>query len=177
MIFGPFQVVFTGVSQVSVPEGRRWMQRGPKHLIRFCTALGAGLALGTFTFGLVLLAVLPRGVGEFVLGDVWRAAYHLLPGAITSYLAGSMIVGASAGLRALGSADRSLRAQGITTALTVAVGGAGAAVAGAEGAVWGHALAVIVAAAVWWYRLVVATRGHQAQFEPKTGRSHARTDP
>jgi hypothetical protein len=66
--------------------------------------------------------------------------------------------GATAGLRALGLATRSLRA-GIFGAATFIIGCLiGAWLDGAAGSVYGSALATTVSALVWWRQLHVALR-------------------
>jgi hypothetical protein len=76
--------------------------------------------------------------------------------------AASFTTAATAGLRAMGVARRSLRAQ-LTGSTAYAIGGAvGAVVAGALGASWGVTIAQIFAALVWWHQLRSALAAHHA---------------
>jgi glycosyltransferase involved in cell wall biosynthesis/O-antigen/teichoic acid export membrane protein len=153
MLIGPFLVILFGVAQVAVPEARRAMARGSGHLLRFCLVTGLVLAGLSVLWGLVVMALLPRGLGQALLGEVWPGAQPLAPGVIVTVTAACFAVGATAGLRALGQSRRSLRAQLNTTWIYVVASCGGAWVAGAQGAVWGAALARIVASGVWWFEL------------------------
>lgn len=180
MLIGPFLVIFMGISQVAVPEGRRWLARGMPAFTRFCLLLSVGLSAAAVGYGLGVLLLLPLGVGDLILGSVWESAYLLAPGVIVSSMAGSFMVGASAGLRAMGQASRSLRAQTTVTVITVIGGGVGAAGWGAVGAVWGGAAASIAGAAVWWTHLLRGARDHARSAasdpRPRTERAVADTD-
>jgi hypothetical protein len=159
---GPFLVVFMGFSLVIIPEAGRILRRSPRHLRRFCLLVGGGLAVLGLAWGLVLLVALPRGLGEWLLGPIWRPTYPLvLP--LTISVGGACIsAGASAGLHALGAARRSLRAMIITSAAYLAFGLAGAFVGGAAGSMDGIAVATWAGAAAWWWQLHAGLReaGH-----------------
>ena len=71
-----------------------------------------------------------------------------------------MIAGATAGLHALGAAQRSLRAMLLASVVFVACGVVGAATRGALGTVIGAAVATWVGALLWWRELRVALRKH-----------------
>ncbi|MGW6245463.1 hypothetical protein ACWFR6_15160, partial [Streptomyces roseolus] len=68
--------------------------------------------------------------------------------------------GAAAGLRALGAARRSLRAQLFASSCYAAGGLGGAVAGGAVGSAWGVAAATLAGSAVWWLQLRSALRGH-----------------
>jgi Na+-driven multidrug efflux pump len=73
-------------------------------------------------------------------------------------IAACFTIGATAGLRALGQARRSLRAQLVSALLYIGVSSIGAITHGAQGAAWGWAAAAIVAAAVWWSQMLTGMR-------------------
>jgi O-antigen/teichoic acid export membrane protein len=153
MLLGPFFVVMFGLSLVTVPEAVRVLQRAPGRLRTFCLALGALQAVAAAAWGGLLLLLLPRGLGEWLLGDVWRSASVLLLPATLAVLFTSMGVGAASGVRALGASRRSLRAQLVAASAYLVGGVAGAAAGGALGTVWGVAAATALGAAVWWVQL------------------------
>ena len=73
-------------------------------------------------------------------------------------MAGCLIGGATAGLRALGAARASWRVMLIASALFVVGGVAGAYLDGAAGTVDGAAASTVVGALVWWWQLRLAIR-------------------
>ena len=157
-LMGPFLVVFMGMSLVTVPEAARVLRRSPRHLRLFCLVVGGGLAVAALAWGAALLVLLPRGLGHWLLGPIWRPTYPLvLP--VTVGIAGACIIaGASAGLRALGASRRSLRAQILASITYVAFGLAGAYHGGAVGTVQGTMAAIWVGALLWWWQLRAAMR-------------------
>lgn len=66
---------------------------------------------------------------------------------------GGFNTGATAGLRALGIARRSLRAQLCASSFYLVGGVVGGAVGGARGSAWGAACATFSATFVWWFTL------------------------
>ncbi|MGH3824497.1 MAG: hypothetical protein ACRDRA_16935 [Pseudonocardiaceae bacterium] len=166
LLLGPFIAVMMGLSLVAVPEAARVLQRSPRRLPLFCLLLGGGQAGAALVWGFGLLFVLPNNVGQFLLGSVWPSASALIVPAILAVTIGSFFTAAIAGLRALGTARRSLRAQLLASAAYVACGVAGAAVAGALGSSWGVALAALISAAVSWSQLHIAVREQPAQHSP-----------
>jgi O-antigen/teichoic acid export membrane protein len=152
-LMGPFMVIFFGMSLVTVPEAARILRGSPRHLPLFCLLVSGGLSLLAVVWGAFLLVALPRGLGQWLLGSIWRPTYPLvLP--ITIWVVGGCIVaGAGAGLHALGAARRSLRAMVIASAVYVVFSLAGAAMGGAIGTVRGAAIAVWVGALLWWWEL------------------------
>ena len=161
LLMGPFLAVLMGLSLVTVPEAARVLRRAPHRLRQFCLLLGGGQAAAALLWGLALLLLFSSeagGVGGFVLGEVWQSSSPLILPATLAVAGASLGTGAAAGLRALGAAPRSLRAQLFASAAYVGGGLAGAAVAGALGSAWGVAAATISSSAVWWYQLHRALR-------------------
>ena len=93
---------------VTMPEAARVLRRSPRHLPLFCLLVSGGLAVAALGWGVVLLVALPRGLGDWLLGPIWRPTYPLvLPQ--TLFVMAMRVAGAGAGLHALGAARRSLR--------------------------------------------------------------------
>ncbi|WP_374115689.1 hypothetical protein [Streptomyces sp. NK15101] len=159
LLQGPFLALLMGLSLVTVAEAARVLRRAPHRLGRFCLLLGGGQAVAALLWGAALLLV-PDRLGEFVLGGVWHSASELIVPATLGVAGAGLGTGAAAGLRALGAARRSLRAQLFASACYVAGGLGGAVVAGTVGSAWGVATATAAGSAVWWLQLRSALREH-----------------
>jgi len=159
LLLGPFLAVLMGLSLVTVAEAARVLRRAPDRLGRFCLLLGGGQAVAALLWGAALLLV-PDRAGGLVLGDVWDTASALIVPATLGVAGAGLGTGAAAGLRALGAARRSLRAQLFASACYAAGGLGGAAAAGAVGSAWGVAAATLASSTVWWVQLRSALREH-----------------
>ena len=157
LLLGPFLAVLMGLSLVTVPEAARVLRRAPHRLGPFCLLLGGGQAAAALLWGGALLLV-PDRVGELVLGGVWHSASQLIVPVTLGVAGAGLGTGATAGLRALGAARRSLRCQLFASACYVSGGLGGAAVAGTVGSAWGVAAATVCGSAVWWLQLRSALR-------------------
>ena len=160
ILMGPFLVVLMGISQVAVPEASRVFHRDPGHLRRFCFLLGGVQAGAAVVWGLILLTVFPLGPGPALLEELWMPTAQLIPAITLTVAATSFVTAATAGLRAMGVARRSLRAQLTASAAYVLCGAAGAILGGAVGTSWGVTVAQCFAALVWWHQLRSALAEH-----------------
>ncbi|MGW8761651.1 hypothetical protein ACWGN5_04025 [Streptomyces sp. NPDC055815] len=166
LLLGPFLALLMGLSLVTVAEAARVLKQAPHRLGTFCLVLGGGQAAAAVLWG-AALHVVPEGIGEFVLGDVWPSAAKLII-PVTLGLAGAGLgTGAAAGLRALGAARRSLRAQLFASVCYAGGGLGGAAAAGAAGSAWGVAAATLGSSTVWWLQLRSALREHHRNSLPE----------
>ena len=160
-LMGPFMVIFFGMGLVTLPEAARILRRSPRHLPLFCLLVSGGLALLGLAWGVVLLVALPRGLGQLMLGSLWRPTYPLVLPTTILVLGGCASAGAGTGLHALGAARRSLRAMVLGSALSVVLGLVGAAAGGAVGTMLGAAVASWIGALLfWWAAPHGATRAH-----------------
>jgi O-antigen/teichoic acid export membrane protein len=157
-LMGPFMVIYLGMTLVTVPEAVRAMRRSLRHLRLFCLLAGVGLAVMSLAWGVMLLVVLPRGFGDWLLGPIWRPAYPLVLPLTISIMGGCIDSGATSGLHALGAARRSLRAGLIAAAIYLVCTVVGTFADGLEGSAWGLALGTWVGALVWWGQLRAALR-------------------
>lgn len=162
LLLGPFLAVLMGLTMAGVPEAARALRRSPRHLALFCLLFGAVQASAALAWGVLLLFALPDAAGRLVLGDVWGPASALIVPVTLEVMAAGLAAAAATGLRALGAARRSLRAQLVASALYLVGGLAGAAVAGAAGSAWGVAAAVLLTSSVWWLELRRALRRRPA---------------
>lgn len=166
LLLGPFLALLMGLNLVAVPEAARVLRQAPHRLARFCLALGGVQALAAASWGAALLFAVPDTLGELALDDVWGPASALILPVSLSVTGAGVVAGASAGLRALGAARRSLRAQLLASAGYLGAALAGAAAAGAPGAAWGSAIAMWCGALAWWAHLRAALREHEPDRVP-----------
>ena len=161
-LMGPFMVIFFGMGLVTLPEATRVLRRSPRHLPLFCMGVSGGLAVAGLAWGLILLFALPRGLGNWILPNLWRPTYPLVLPLTISIVGGCVSAGAGCGLHALGAAKRSLRAMVLGSAVYVICGVAGAAAGGVEASMQGIAVAGWVGAAFFWLELRAELRhsGH-----------------
>jgi hypothetical protein len=117
----------------------------------------------SFAWGLIVLVVFPFGLGRLLLGTVWPQAQVLVLGIVVRNMAGCVQVGPSAGLRALGRADLTMRCQLANAPLAIIFCAAGALAWGAQGAVWGSAIAAILGTGIWGQQMRSAVRRHVAE--------------
>jgi len=167
MMLGPFFIVLSGIGLVAVPEAARMLRRSLHALRMFCLLLGSAQALAALAWGLALVLIMPHAWGHAVLGEVWDATEPLLLPATLSVMFASFYTGASAGLRALGVARRSLRAQLWASAAYLIGGVGGGILNGALGSAWGAAGATFVGAIVWWWYLGIGIHERRHETEPE----------
>ena len=169
-LIGPFRIVYTGMSMITLPEAARLLRSSPQRLPLYCAAVSSGFVMLGLAWGVALLVAMPRGLGYLMLGSLWRPTYPLvLPATVSAMGMAGAGIGAGTGLHALGAARRSLRAMLLSSALTVACALTGAMVTGtAVGTTW------FVAAASWLNALVFWWQFRQALREADIGTAHGR---
>jgi O-antigen/teichoic acid export membrane protein len=157
LLFGPIQVLFTGVGMMSVPELVRVLGRSARQLYIAGGVLSLTLAVVAAVWGFGV-GLVPNAIGDVVLGSTWRTAHPLTPIVTIGWIGSALAVGAVGGLRALAAAKRSLTARlvGCTAALAGAIAGAG--FAGASGAAAGLAVAGCLEAVISWWQFRSALR-------------------
>jgi O-antigen/teichoic acid export membrane protein len=162
-LMGPFMVIYFGMTLVTVPEAVRALHRSLRQLRLFCVLASAVLAVMGLVWGIVLLVALPRGLGNWLIGPIWRPAYPLiLP--LTVTVVGLVIsAGATTGLHALGLPRRSLFASLAVSVLCLIGGIVGPFVAGVIGAVWGVGIGSWGGVAVWWWQMRAGLREVNAE--------------
>lgn len=153
IFMGPFVVVLMGIAQVAVPEASQVLRRSPARLGRFCLLIGAAQAAVAAVWGLVMMVLLPHGVGRLLLGSVWKPAYPLVLPMMLGIALSCLCTGAASGLRSMGAARRSMHSQLAVCAVAMVGGYVGALLGDASGAAWGMAVAGGVGAVIWWYQL------------------------
>ena len=157
-LMGPFMVIFFGLGLVTVPEAARVLRRSPRHLPLFCLLVGGVLAAGALAWGTALMVALPRGLGQLLLGPIWRPTYPLVLPLTITLMGGCVSAGAGTGLHALAAARRSLRATLFASGAQFAFGLVGALVGGAVGTMYGSAVAAWIGALLFWWQLRAAMR-------------------
>ena len=161
-LFGPITILFLGMSLVAIPEAARVLRRSPRHLPLFCAGITGALSVAGLAWGIILLVVVPRGFGHWLLGPIWRSTYPLVLPQMIFVIGQGMGFGVGTGLHALGASRRSLRLSLIMSVLYVTGSLAGAVADGALGAVWGAAASQWIAAVYGWWTLHAAQQemGH-----------------
>jgi O-antigen/teichoic acid export membrane protein len=165
ILMGPFMTLLAGVSQVSVPEAREVLLDEPRRLIRFCLTLASVQGAGAVLWTVTVLVVLPMGVGQLLIQDLWQPTHKLLFPLGLVLILGCFENSASAGLRALGASRRSLASQLTGATLYVVLGGLGAGLGGAYGSMWGVFCAMSLTQVMWWSQLRRGLRDHVASVE------------
>jgi O-antigen/teichoic acid export membrane protein len=158
-LFGPMTILFLGMSLVTLPEAARILRRSPRHLPLFCLVVTGGLSAAAIAWGIILLVAVPRGLGQSLLGPIWRSTYPLVLPQMLFVVGQGVGFGYGTGLGALGAARRSLRQALLASGLFVVGSVVGAIEAGATGALWGAAASQCIGAVYGWWQL------HQAQRE------------
>ena len=153
VLLGPFKIILFGIGLIAMPEGARILRRSPRQLPLFCAAASTGLTLLALAWGAVLLIALPRGLGQLMLGSLWRPAYPLVLPATLSVMSLCASTGAAVGLNVMGAASRSLRTAILSSALVVACAVGGAVIGGTLGTMWFAAAASWVGVLVGWQQL------------------------
>ena len=157
-LMGPFQVILYGMALAALPEAIRILQRSQRHMMLFCVLCSVGLTLVALAWGITLLVALPRGLGQWLLGPIWRPTYELVLPMTFFMMGGCVSAGAATYMRALGAARRSVRAA-IFTSISFLVGSlVGAIEGGAVGAVLGAAAAAFLGSIVYWWQLRATLR-------------------
>jgi O-antigen/teichoic acid export membrane protein len=151
-LIGPFKIIFFGISLITMPEAARILRRAPRRLPLFCVAVSAGLVLMAIAWGAVLLIGLPRGLGQVMLGSLWRPTYPLVLPAVLAIVSSCAATGAVLGLHALAAARRSLRAVILTSVFIVTSALVGAVIGGTLGSMRAAAAASWVGTLLAWWQ-------------------------
>jgi O-antigen/teichoic acid export membrane protein len=157
-LMGPFQVILYGMGLVALPEAARILRRSPRHMAVFCVLLSVVLTVLAITWGVALLVALPHGLGDKLLGPIWRPAYPLVLPTALFMAGGCASSGAGTWLHALGAAKRSMRAATLTAVLCLVLGLAGAVTEGTVGTIRGAALGAWVGSLLYWWQARAARR-------------------
>ena len=158
VLMGPLNIMFYGIGMLTVPEAARILRRSPRRLPLYCIALSAGLTTLTLLWTVLLLVGLPHGLGNLLLGGIWRRTYPLVLPTAALTVAGALGIGAGVGLHALGAARRSMRATLIGSGLILAFSLLGAAIAGVVGTLYFGAAATVIGTLISWWQFRKALR-------------------
>jgi O-antigen/teichoic acid export membrane protein len=150
VLMGPFRIVYLGASMISIPEAVKLLRHSPQQLPRFCAAVSIGLATLALAWAVVLVVVLPLGLGQLMMGSIWRLAYPLLIPTALATVFGCAGMGAGIGLHAMGAARRSVRSTLIGAVISLTLALIGAAVWGMYGTVLLAAVGVLISACISW---------------------------
>ena len=117
----------------------------------------------------VMFLVLPGAVGRSLLGDTWTGVSAILGAAVVGQVVQTLGAGPAVMLQAMDRVPVTFALSAIECPLAFVLGVVGAVVGGAEGAIWGFAIAYAVMTPFWWVRmhrearrLVAARPGEEA---------------
>lgn len=136
LILGPFNVLFQGVNLIALPEASRLLKQSKRAMLRWCRLLSIAMAVSALAWGLLCLA-LPEPIGRSILGQSWDPARTVILPLGFALIGLVVSSGAIVGLRALGAADRILRATLLISIVTLATTSLGVLFGHAVGAAWG----------------------------------------
>jgi O-antigen/teichoic acid export membrane protein len=148
VLFSPLNLVHQGAFLVAVPETVRTLRRHAGQFRRAIVAVSGVTAALTAMWALPLL-IIPSWSGREVLGQTWDSAHPLILGIGLQYVAIGLTLGPQIGLRALGAAGASLRANIAGACVVLAATMIGASVGGTQGAVAGIAIGTLLSVAIW----------------------------
>jgi O-antigen/teichoic acid export membrane protein len=157
LLFGPLQILSTGLGLMAVPEGVRAMNRSLRDLEQAALALSSALVVVAVGW-CVLLLLVPESFGVWLLGSAWGAVVPLLVPLGVTFAGLLAMIGPMTVLRAVANSRRSLRANVLTSIVTLTLIIEGAWSAGALGACWGAALAAAIGTLAWWRQAVLGIR-------------------
>jgi O-antigen/teichoic acid export membrane protein len=160
-LMGPFMVIFYGIGLVTVPEAVRILKKSPNRLPLFCMIVSVGLGVAALCWGGFLLVALPRGLGNLMLGSIWRPTYVLVLPQVLAIVGGAFCSGASTGLGAMGAARRMLRAAVLSAIVALFCGVLGPVLGGAVGTMIGTLIGTWISALILWWELRGAVREHE----------------
>jgi hypothetical protein len=158
-MLGVMNVLFAGLLFTLVPHGVELARSSPASVLRLSRRVAVACAGAALVLG-IGLSLLPDHAGEALLGAVWPATREVLVPLALAFAFGGVVFGATAGLRSLADARRSLRARVLVAPLTVSGAAVGAAF-GAREAAFGLAAAGLVAAWIWWRGLTTSVAASQ----------------
>ncbi len=157
-LMGPMTILWLGMSLVAIPEAARILHGSPRRLPLFCLLLSGVLAAAALAWAVALLVAMPRGLGDAVLGPIWRHTYPLVLLQALFVLGQVAGVGSFAGLHALGAARRSLRSMIIESVIYLACSLVGAGLGGTVGTMRGAAAAAWIGVLISWWQFRMALR-------------------
>jgi O-antigen/teichoic acid export membrane protein len=157
-LMGPLQILVYGMGLVALPEAARILRNSPRHMPLFCGLLSAGLVLIGFVWGIALVVLMPRGLGQWLLGPLWRPVYPLVLPTAFYFMGMCASVGAGTWLHALAAARRSLRAAILNSVALLTFSLAGAVEGGLTWSVRGAAVGTWIGAVLAWWQVRRALR-------------------
>lgn len=161
-VFGPPSIFNLGVNAAVTPELVRVLKRSSRLLVRYVALVALGSCLIGLCWGIGAQLV-PNSVGRSLYGDTWALSHPLLIYFTFNQAANGIRVGGTAGLRALGAANRTLVARVISICLAVTFATTGAILAGPKGVAIGIMCGSVLTAAAYWWQFRLAIGDHRRE--------------
>jgi O-antigen/teichoic acid export membrane protein len=159
-VFGPPSIFNLGINAAVTPELVRVLRRSSRLLVRYVMLVALGSCLVGALWGIGAMVV-PNSFGKSLYGPTWLAAHPLLIFFTINQAANGIRVGATAGLRSLGAANRTLIARLVSIISAVVLATAGAVVDGARGVAIGIMTSTLVAATMYWWQFMLGIKDHR----------------
>jgi O-antigen/teichoic acid export membrane protein len=159
-VFGPATVVNLGVQTAVTPELVRILSRSASEMRRYANLVGFALAGFAALWGAAAI-ICPAQIGRELFGESWVTAHPLIVFLAVMQIAASLRVGPLVGLRALGAAERTLRARTIVITLGLLFSFCGAILDGARGVAIAYAIVTPLQSVVWWAQFQAAFKDHR----------------
>jgi hypothetical protein len=152
---GPLNILNMGITSPATAESVRIARRSPRRMLRAVSLMAVALVVVFTAWGIVMYA-LPGSIGHALLKRSWDPAHKVLLPYTAVMAASGMLTAATAGLRAMAAAKRSMYARLVTGLLAVSLATMGAIADGAVGATCGLAAGLWLGGIQWWRQLRAA---------------------
>jgi len=169
-LMGPFMVILFGTGVVMVPLLSGVLRESLDSFVRLAKVMAAVLTVAAATWGITLWLLLPYGLGQVLIGGIWRPTHNLVLLVSLTLMGSAAAGGAGRALHALGAAKRSLRAGVMTSTLVVVLSVVGAAAGGLPAAILCSAAGTWIGVLFSWRELRAEVRSvREARGAASTG--------
>jgi O-antigen/teichoic acid export membrane protein len=158
LLVRPFTTFQIAVTAASIGHVTRSLEAGGNIIRRYIGKVSV-LTTCAAAVNLVVMVVLPDGVGRAILGDSWEVAQPLLFATGVQILFLGLLTGPRAGLLGMRAIRKVMAIDIVTTGLVFAASIVGAEINGALGAIWAVTVVQAAMTAVMWTTFLAASPG------------------
>jgi O-antigen/teichoic acid export membrane protein len=149
LLVRPFMTFQIAITAASIGHVTRSLEAGGAIVRRYIGRVSA-LATAAAAVNLIVIVLLPDGIGRAVLGDSWKVAEPLLLATGVQILFLGLLTGPRAGLLGMRAIRKVMAIDIVTTGLVFAASIVGAEINGALGAIWAVTIVQAAMTAVIW---------------------------
>ncbi len=149
LLVRPFMTFQIAITAASIGHVTRSLEAGGAIIRRYIEKVSV-LATAAAAVNLIVIVLLPDGVGRAILGDSWEVAQPLLFATGVQILILGLLTGPRAGLLGMRAIRRVMAIDIVTTGLVFAASIVGAEINGALGAIWAVTIVQAAMTAVIW---------------------------